>query len=80
MADRVSDRVSADLPSGRHDAGHRRQSTRKGRERGCSLYIAAEELLAAGIDLDAPPPRYRVWAGRKRTLVVSLYPQPTTEV
>jgi hypothetical protein len=75
----VSGRLTAELPSGRHDAGLRRQSTRKGRERGCSLYIAAEELQAAGIDLDGLPPRYRVWAGRKRTLVVSLYPQPTTE-
>lgn len=76
----MSARLSGKVPQGRHDAGQRRQSTRKGRERGCSLYIAAEELEAAGIDLAAPPPKYRVWAGRKRTLVVSLYPQPTTEV
>jgi len=75
----VSGRVSPDVPPGRHDAGLRRRSTRKGRERGCSLYIAAEELQAAGIDPKALPPLYRVWAGRKRTLVVSLYPQPTTE-
>jgi len=67
------------LPSGRHDAGARRKATRKGRERVCSLYISAEELAAAGVDLEASPPLYRVWAGRKRTLVVSLYPQPTTE-
>lgn len=67
------------MPAGRHDAGVRRRSTRKGRERGCSLYIAGEELLAAGIDPAAPPPLFRVWAGRKRTLMVALYPQSTTE-
>jgi hypothetical protein len=71
--------LSPDLPPGRHDAAQRRKASRKGRERGCSLYIAAEELQAAGIDPQSPPPLYRVWAGRKRTLVVSLYPQPTTE-
>lgn len=75
----MSGRLSPDLPPGRHDAGLRRQASRKGRERGCSLYIAAEELIAAGIDPYAPPPAFKVWPGRKRTLVVSLYPQPTTE-
>jgi hypothetical protein len=67
------------LPSGRHDAAQRRKASRKGRERGCSLYIAAEELAAAGIDPYGPVPEYKVWPGKKRTLVVSLYPQSTTE-
>lgn len=78
MSDR--DAVSGDLrpamPSGRHDAGLRRKAARKGRERGCSIYIAAEELAAAGIDLDGPPPLYRVWPGRKRTVMIQLYPSP----
>lgn len=68
-----------DLPPGRHDAAQRRKASRKGRERGCSLYIAAEDLVAAGIDPYGLPPEYKVWPGRKRTLMVALYPQSTTE-
>lgn len=59
--------------AGRHDAAQRRKASRKGRERGCSLYIAAEELELAGIDPYGPPPEYKAWPGRKRTVLIQLY-------
>jgi hypothetical protein len=69
--------VNADLkpatPAGRHDPAQRRKSSRKGRERGCSLYLAGEELAEAGIDPHGPPPEYKVWPGRKRTVLIQLY-------
>lgn len=72
----MSGRLRPAAVPGRHDAALRRKASRKGRERGCSLYIAAEELAAAGIDLDGPPPLYRVWPSRKRTLMIQLYEAP----
>jgi hypothetical protein len=66
--------LTASLTPGRHDAAARRRSSRKGRERGCSLYVSAEELIGAGIDPYASPPEYRIWHGRKGTLLVQLYP------
>lgn len=72
--------MSAALPAGRHDPGLRRQSIRKQRERGCSVYIPAEELLKAGIDPDGPAPYYRTWGYRRGprspSVVVSLYREP----
>lgn len=61
------------LPAGRHDAMQRRQATRKGRERGCSIYIPAEELLKAGIDPQGPPPFYRTWGSSRGSVLVRLY-------
>lgn len=61
------------LRPGRYDAASRRQAVRKGRERGCSIYIAAEELVAAGVPLDGPPPFYRVWGRGRRSVLVRLY-------
>lgn len=61
------------MAAGRYDSGQRRQSVRKGRERGCWVYIAAEELVKTGIDLDDDPPFYRVWAGARGRTVVQLY-------
>lgn len=60
----------------RHDAAARRKSKRAGRERGCWLYIPAESLERAGFDPLAPPPWYRAWPGRKRTILVQLYDEP----
>jgi hypothetical protein len=74
----VRSRLTPSAPAGRHDAALRRRALRKGRERGCSIYIAADELAAAGIDPYGPPPLFRVWPGRKRSLLVALYPQPAT--
>jgi hypothetical protein len=68
------------LHAGRYDSGLRRQSTRKGRETGCSIYIPAEELLKAGIDPHGPPPLYRTWGTKRGGVMVQLYkPEPTTK-
>jgi hypothetical protein len=60
--------------AGRYDQGMRRQSIRKGREKGCSVYIPAEELLRAGLDPDGPAPSYRVWGLARGRTIVRLYP------
>jgi hypothetical protein len=69
--------LSPSIPPGRHDAARRRNASRKGRERGCSLYLSAEELGGAGIGPYGPAPQYKVWPGRKRTVLVQLYQPPT---
>lgn len=73
--------------AGRYDSGARRRATRSGRKRGCYIYIPLEELLAAGIDPDGPPPDYRTWGDRRGSVIVRLYPvaaepdpQPDVEV
>lgn len=65
--------VRPSVSPGRHDSAARRRSKRAGRERGCWVYIPAEQLVGAGLNPHAEPPDYRVWAGRKRTLLVQLY-------
>lgn len=63
------------MPS--HDTAKRRKTKRAGRERGCWLYITADELAALGIDPAGPPPYFRVWAsGPRPRLVVNLYREP----
>ena len=59
--------------SGRYDAMQRRQSKRHGREKGCWVYIPAEELVKADVDPAGPAPFYRVWGGRRGGLTVRLY-------
>ena len=59
--------------AGKHDQASRRRSKRNGRERGCWVYIPGEQLERAGISPSDPPPFYRTWDGRKRTLLVQLY-------
>lgn len=61
---------------GRYDAARRRRSVRRGRERGCWVYIPAEELRKAGIG-DALP-WYRTWgsAVRGARVTVNLYREP----
>jgi hypothetical protein len=61
------------LPAGRYDALARRLASRRGRERGCHVYIAAEELQRAGWPLDGPPPFYRVWGSSRGGLFIRLY-------
>jgi len=63
--------------AGRYDKAERKQSTRKQREKGCRVYVTAEELRAAGFAPEAPPPFYRIH-GYKRSknagsVIVSLY-------
>lgn len=55
------------------DPGYRRQATRSGRMKGCYIYIPAQTLQEAGVDVSGPPPRYRVWRGRRGSLLVTLY-------
>jgi hypothetical protein len=52
-----------------YDSAYRRRAVRKGRERGCWVYIPAEELHAAGIGPGLPPPHYRLWSQEKVVLV-----------
>lgn len=56
-----------------YDQARRKRAQRRGRQRGCSVYISAEELAKAGIDPDGERPWYRVYAGPRRGVVVSLY-------
>lgn len=70
--------VSPAHGSGRHDPAARRRTLRKGRERGCSLYISGEQLERMGFAPGEPAPYYRTWEssdGRPR-LVVNLYREP----
>ena len=59
----------------RHDPAAARQSTRQGREKGVRVYIAADDLRAAGIDPHGEPPTYRMWVDPKRkgSVLVRLY-------
>lgn len=59
--------------AGKYDSGQRRRSQRRGRERGCWLYVPADELVRAGIDLDDPPPLYRTWGTARGGVFVRLY-------
>jgi hypothetical protein len=56
-----------------YDRARRRQALRKQRERGCSIYVPAEELVKAGFDPEGPPPFYRVWGGKRGSVLVQLY-------
>ena len=52
----------------------RRRTVSRGRERGCWVYIPAEELAKTRLASDRPPPFYRLY-GRTggRTVVVELF-------
>jgi len=52
-----------------YDSAARRRGVRKGRERGCWVYIPASELLAAGQPASDPPPFYRLWPQQAAVLV-----------
>lgn len=65
--------ATAAQPHGRYDSQARRASQRHGRERGCWVYIAAEELQACGYPLDGPPPFYRIWPGIRGGLRLRVY-------
>lgn len=67
------------LAHGRYDAGARRQSIRRGRERGCWLYVPAEELLRAGIDPAGPAPLYRTWGTSRGGVFARLYRNPESK-
>lgn len=65
--------TTVEARSGRYDSGQRRMAQRSGRERGCWVYIPAEELQKAGIAPDDPPPLYRTWGTRRGGVLVRLY-------
>jgi len=58
---------------GRYDSALRRRSVRRGREKGCHIYSAADELERAGFDPEGPPPFFRVWGSSRGGLFVRLY-------
>ena len=65
---------------GTRDHAQRTRSVRKGRERGCWVYIDAETLERSGLSRDAEPPYYRA-SGYARSVngcavIVSLYREP----
>jgi hypothetical protein len=68
----VSAPAGQDVPSSR-DSAERRRTRRVGRERGCAVYIPADELVKAGIDPYGPPPYARVWGAPRGRVVVQLY-------
>lgn len=60
--------------AGRADDAARRKGVRRGRERGCWLYVSEAQLLAAGWTRDDPPPYSTIWVAPDRPrLVVNLY-------
>lgn len=59
------------MPS--HDTAARRRAQRRGREKGCWVYVPAEALQRAGFDPDGPPPFYRTWGSTRGTAVVRFY-------
>lgn len=68
--------MSAIPANGRYDSHLRRRAIRKQREKGCSVYIAAEELRKAGVDPNGPEPFYRVWGTQRGGVFVRLYREP----
>lgn len=61
------------MRAGKYDAGQRRRAQRRGRERGCWVYVPAEELLKAGHDPADAPPLYRTWGTKSGGVLVRLY-------
>lgn len=61
------------MKNGKHDHSARRQATRSGRQKGCSIYIPAEDLLKAGFDPNGPLPFYRTWGTKRGGVLVQLY-------
>jgi hypothetical protein len=61
------------MSSGRYDHAARRRSQRHRRQRGCLVYLPAEELAKTGIDMHGPPPAYRVWGAPRGRVVIQLY-------
>lgn len=62
--------------NGRHDPAARKRAQRHGREKGCRVNIAAEQLAAAGIDPNGSVPFYTVRAWPRGRFLVTLYREP----
>lgn len=65
--------ASAPQANTKYDTGARRRSQRRGRERGCWVYVPAEELRKAGYDPADAPPWYRTWGTPRGGVYVRLY-------
>lgn len=61
------------LDAGKYDHGLRRRAQRRGRERGCWVYVPADELQRAGVDPYGPTPDYRTWGTARGGVLVRLY-------
>lgn len=61
------------MANGRYDFARRRKGVRKGRERGCWVYVPKEELEKTGFDPQEDPPAYRLWASDRGRCVIQLY-------
>lgn len=60
--------------AGRADDAARRKGVRRGRERGCWLYVSEAQLLELGWTRDDPPPFVKWWVDPKRPrLIGNLY-------
>lgn len=59
-----------------YDHAKRRASKRRGREKGCWVYIPMVELEEAGFPPTEHPPYYRVWGLSGATVIVKLYRDP----
>jgi hypothetical protein len=59
-----------------YDPAARRRGVRRGRERGCWLYVPAEEVSKALGEVPDTPPFYRVWGLKGATVMVKLYRDP----
>lgn len=46
---------------------------RRGREKGCWVYVPADELRKAGLEPDDPPPFYRAWGTKGLGVMIRLY-------
>jgi len=60
-----------------YDPARRRRTVSRGRERGCWVYVPAEEIEKTSYGGQRPPPFYRLWArAGGRTIVVEFYAEP----
>jgi hypothetical protein len=57
----------------RYDEEFRRQSVRRGAERGVWVFVPARELRAAGLDPHEAAPKYKVWGRPRGSVLVRLY-------
>ena len=69
---RVLSPPAASAVRGSYDPGRRRRGVRRGRERGCWVYIPGAELEKAGYRPDEAPPFYRGWGGIRGGLTLRL--------
>ena len=59
-----------------YDSARRRKTVRKGRERGVWLFVPAEVLEAANIDVKADPPWCRLFSNVRQRVIVQFYDEP----